>query len=98
MAYRIEYGNTINKTFFKLKKKTKRSQSFWMVVFVCLTVLGYTALCYKDVLLINLLPGDAAVTASAITTLVNDVKSGECIGEAVTTFCREIIQNAAISQ
>ncbi len=98
MAYLIEYENTIKKTFFQLGRKRKRIQSIWVVVLVCVIVLGYIAINYKDILLTYLLPGDASVTASAIHSLINDIKAGQGVEEAVTAFCREIIHNAAISQ
>lgn len=44
-----------------------------------------------------LIPGDAAVTAAAWDGMTENIAAGENIGDAITTFCREIIENADIS-
>ena len=98
MAYMVEYGETITRKVFALSNKGKKRKGLWIIVLLCITILGYTALCYKDALLMHLLPGDAAVTASALNTLVNDVKAGHNLADAVTAFCLEIVQNAAVVQ
>lgn len=41
-----------------------------------------------------LLPGDPDVTAQAFSVMMDDLRSGEPMGEAVTVFCREILSNA----
>ena len=41
-----------------------------------------------------LLPGDPAVTAAALENMVDNIKDGNSIAEAVTAFCREIVENA----
>ena len=41
-----------------------------------------------------LLPGEASRTEVAVQTLVERVARGEPVGEAVTAFCREILENA----
>lgn len=38
-----------------------------------------------------MLPGDAEVTAEALQGLVSDLGDGESLGDAVTAFCKEII-------
>ena len=40
-----------------------------------------------------LLPGDPTVTKAALTELIEDLKAGEHFGDAVTAFCREVIQS-----
>lgn len=49
---------------------------------------------YKDTLLRWLLPGDSAVTAAALGELAENVQEGVPAGEAITAFCREILNNA----
>ena len=41
-----------------------------------------------------LLPGDPAVTAAALENMTDGLRSGDSLVEAVTAFCREIIDNA----
>jgi hypothetical protein len=38
-----------------------------------------------------LLPGDEEITAAALEGMVSDLRAGEPVGEAVESFCREII-------
>lgn len=38
-----------------------------------------------------LLPGDEEITASALESMIADLRSGEPVGEAVEAFCKEII-------
>lgn len=45
-----------------------------------------------------LIPGDNAVTRAAFGALVEDVKEGESVKTAITTFCMEILDGAEISQ
>ena len=41
-----------------------------------------------------LLPGDPAVTAAALEGMVLDLREGENLYDAVTAFCREIMEHA----
>ena len=45
----------------------------------------------------NLLPGDAAVTEAAISSLVSDLSQGVHFGDAITACFTEIIESAQIS-
>lgn len=42
-----------------------------------------------------LLPGDPAVTAAALQGMMEDLKEGQGIVNAVTAFCREILAHAS---
>lgn len=41
-----------------------------------------------------LLPGDAEATGRAVTVLVEDLRAGEPVGDAVKAFCGEILTHA----
>ena len=41
-----------------------------------------------------LIPGDEAITRKAFQTMIEDVKEGERVSDAVTTFCEEILAGA----
>ena len=43
------------------------------------------------------LPGDSEVTGQAVASLVEDLREGQAVGDAVTTFCREILAHAEYS-
>lgn len=42
-----------------------------------------------------LLPGDEDITAAALEGIVSDLRAGEPLGEALETFCKEIIAGGA---
>ncbi|MBQ7340855.1 MAG: hypothetical protein IJW41_01635 [Oscillospiraceae bacterium] len=41
-----------------------------------------------------LLPGDPDKTQAALATLTEDIRAGESLGQAITAFCQEIVDNA----
>ena len=50
----------------------------------------------REVLQEMIWPGDAAVTRQAAEAFVEELRFGEPIGDAVESFCREIIKSADI--
>ena len=64
----------------------------FLLAFLLLTKLFWPA--GTDKLRRILLPGDPDVTAHAATALVDDLRTGEPVGEAVKTFCGEILAHA----
>lgn len=94
MGYRVEYKS------FGEEKKRPKPRKYKQAVMAAALVLALTgsALTVKATGLSwvqkYLLPGDPEVTAAALEQMVDDLRSGRGIGEAVTAFCREIIENA----
>ena len=74
-------------------------------------IAAYTALCFALFAVLTMafwpegkaliqdvfLPGDAAVTAQALENMVDHLRAGEAIGDAVVVFCREIIAGANLA-
>ena len=94
MGYRIEYGDRA-----AVRKERKgRSLLTRIVTVACILSLVAGALAVKHAGLTwvtdFLLPGDPAVTAAALENMVESIREGEPWGDAVTAFCREIIENA----
>lgn len=81
MAYRIEYPG---------KKKAKR-----FPVWIVLPALGGLAL-LRQRLGQFLLPGDPEVTGRALETLLAQLRQGIRAGEAVSTFCKTVVQGAGL--
>ena len=94
MSYRIEYrsGGELRKSW-KPKRPIGR-----VAVVICVLSLVAGALAIKHTGLswvkTVLLPGDPAVTAAALENMVENIRDGESLVDAVTAFCREIIENA----
>ena len=89
MSYRIVYSSQIQ------KMPIKRKGSPWVAGIAVFLIL---ALCLTagsgEWLQDLLLPGDAAVTGAALQNMVEDLKNGENLTDAVTAFCKEILDNA----
>lgn len=94
MSYRITY------TSFGEEKKMPESKRKWTgvaaAVLVMVLVIGAIAVKNTGLRWVQtfLLPGDPAVTAAALEDMVEDLKNGDSLGEAVTAFCREIVAHA----
>lgn len=81
MAYRIEYPG---------KKKAKR-----FPVWIVLPALGGLALLRQSFGRF-LLPGDPEVTGQALEMLLTQLRQGIGAGEAVSTFCKTVVQGAGL--
>lgn len=40
-----------------------------------------------------LLPGEETLTEAAFQDMMGDIRAGETLGDALTAFCREIVEN-----
>lgn len=93
MSYYVEYNPELNTKYPKslnIKSKMKLIRSIvWILI-----LSGGFWLC-QDELVDILIPGDNEVTISAVSSLVENVQSGEPVYESLMTFCDEIIVNAA---
>lgn len=88
MGYRITYGDGLQKT--KLLPQSKKNKAGYAVVIAVLIF----ALILGSGLWRKHLPGDACVTERALHELVTDLREGETVLDAVTAFCKEILDNA----
>ncbi len=92
MGYRIEYDK-----LGKLPQPArKHRKGVFAVILVLLLVCGAIAVKSAGLDWVKefLIPGDPEITAAALDTLVEDLRSGEGLAEAVRAFCQEIIDNA----
>jgi len=90
MGYRIEYGQQIIRK--QISNRTKKRGKTAAVVTVAMLTIGILGAKFNPEVL---LPGDKAVTAMALQTLVEDLKTGERFADAVTTFCITIVENGS---
>ena len=94
MGYRINYDQIEVKN-----AKQKSQKGKW--ISVCLIVIAL--ICAISIKVVGLewvqtvlLPGDPAVTAAALEGMVENLREGYSLIEAVTEFCREIVSYATI--
>lgn len=96
MAYRIVYGTD--------KPQKEKSDFSWLQfqvitsVFLLLFTIGVRQLWPEGTQKLReiLLPDTQSETRSAFEVLAENLASGESIGDAVTVFCQEILNEAAL--
>lgn len=91
MGYRITYGQNVIKSKLPPDRRTVVLRKWIVSALACLALV--LALSSKTVRH-YLLPGDPVVTERALHELASDLRSGEKVSDAVTAFCREILDNA----
>lgn len=91
MSYRITYEQSVKKVDLTAKHSAGQFKKWIYLTVVC--VLSVAALSSNKVRSF-LLPGDPQVTEKALIELVNDFREGTAASDAVTAFCREILDNA----
>ena len=96
MSYRISYenGTVTKKKRSHLKDRYRILLRFVVVLIVCIAgvcVLRGHANKFMD----YMLPGDPETTQSALTAMSEEIKDGRPLKDVITTFCREIIDNAS---
>ena len=98
MGYKIQYSQTGESARVEIKKQKKNNQLRNMII-VCVLVIFCFALYMVNVneivLLDYFLPGDPEVTRAALKSFADNLKLGIGFYDAVTAFCREIIENAS---
>lgn len=92
MGYQISYGPIKTKDSVKMRGKTVRA--FALVICIIALVIGLQVSGVGKTLWRWMLPGNPEVTSAALDTMAESLKQGDSVGEAVTAFCREIIENA----
>ena len=92
MSYRVEYNAMEVKQDKKRDIKTRQ----WLLGMVCLLgiVTGIYVCGMGDRVKELLLPGDAELTQSAFSDMVERLSQGENAVTAFTAFCQEIIDHA----
>lgn len=84
MGYRICYGKEAESSLWPMTLG-------WFLVFLLLVGVFWPQ--GRQTLRDILLPGDWAVTASALEGLVQDIRAGEELEQAVEGFCRLVLED-----
>lgn len=95
MGYMIQYDPERNERYPSTVVVTGKKVLRKVLVILVMVVLLGTAILYRDDLIRCFLPGDGEVATLALEELIRDFQTGTPLGEAITTFCREIIASAA---
>lgn len=90
MGYLIRYDI---RGFAKKKRRRDRvsrkkiAKFCFGAVLACVLVLGIISGKFKSVIY----PGDTTVTKAAVNQMIEDIKEGESVAEALATFCKDVI-------
>ena len=89
MSYTVEYNpelrNSYPMEYRKQRKLPIKAMAVALGVFVTLYALNAAGV------LRYIIPGDPAVTAGAFSSMVEQVRSGQTVREAIFTFIKDII-------
>lgn len=93
MAYRIEYGSPVPPQYIKRTNPLRLQimTAVFLLTFSLLVRQFFPAGTQK--LRQLLLPGTPSVTQAALDTLMGDLRNGESLTDAFTTFCVYIIDH-----
>ena len=94
MGYIITYGHSNGKSYRFKRVRSITWRGFAAALLVVLLALLVLNPQIRGQVKNFLLPGDAEVTEAALIEMVSSIKEGEPVGDAVTAFCREIIDGA----
>lgn len=89
VSYQINYDPSRRRKFYTVKHKKIPS---WILAVACIAL---AATIFHNELKNFLIPGDPQITSAAFSSLTEDLQAGESFKNAVTAFCREIIDGAA---
>jgi hypothetical protein len=94
LGYRIKYEGdmVITTTQPAMNKKAKRI--LCIAISICSIVMLLSVSSGLDKLKEWILPGNAKITETALNTFATDLKQGEPLDDAITAFCREILDHA----
>ena len=92
MGYRVCYSPEDNKRYPEVNKQGRGRGARYIVITLAV-ILSLTIPKVRERLRMWLIPGDEAVTSGAFTQMVEDIQSGNPVGDAVTVFCQEILDH-----
>jgi len=89
MSYAVEYNPELRRTYPIKKQKMYRVPIKPIAITIVVLASFYTA--YRLGILRWIVPGDPAVTTDAFSTMIEDVRSGQGVSDAVFSFCKNVI-------
>lgn len=90
MGYRISYEKKRKEILFENKEKKSKKRKLIGIIVMLLVIISFFLLQNRNIRR-TFLPGNGAVTEKAIEHFVYSIQNGTGVGEAVSTFCREIV-------
>ena len=91
MSYTVEYNPELRNTYPMNNRKLRNFPVRTLVVALGVIMLLYTL--NTTGVLRALIPGDPVVTAGAFSDMIEQVRTGQTVSEAIFSFFKEIIMN-----
>ena len=89
MGYIVEYTPQLRDSY-PMKRRNKRKFPIWTLVIITSLLVVLYSLNTTDILRF-IIPGDPAITAGAFSSMVDQVRAGESVSEAIFHFFKEVI-------
>ena len=93
MRYSVQYEPDKNDLYPQVSKQNKGTGSYIFIGCILLAAV-LTVSIFKETIISWIVPGDDQITIHAAEAMVDRLKDGSSIGDAVTAFCEEILYNA----
>lgn len=90
MPYSVRYGPE-DSDKYPVKTTSARKKSRYVVAITLLILAIVLTIRFRETLVSWLIPGDDQMTLQSTEELLSDLREGVPIGEALTTFCEEIV-------
>lgn len=98
LGYTIQYGSSGKAESAWNSGRRKYKKRITAVVLLAVLCAGLLLSGGAEKLKNLIIPGDPEVTKAAFAQFTEDIRQGERVGDAITAFCREIIDNAVIQE
>lgn len=93
MAYKIQYSPEVAHRYPSKGSCTQIKPGRWVIIVLALAALLWVrAKGIPDFLI----PGDPDVTRSAAATMMDEIRAGVPVDDAITVFCKEILHGAGL--
>ena len=89
MSYTVEYNPELRKSY-PMKKRIVTNFPIKPVA-ITLGILVALFVVHRLDVLHWIIPGDPAVTTGAFSSMVEDVRSGQTVSDAIVSFCKNVI-------
>ena len=94
MSYKIQYSPETSSQYPQYRSNKPFNYKRWLTVAIAIVAVLWIHLYGVPDFLI---PGNPEVTKTAASTLVDEIKNGATVGNAVTAFCKTILDGAEVS-
>lgn len=93
MAYKIQYSPEKAHCYPSVTNRVKFKVGKWVILLLALAAAAWMRV---NGIPDFLIPGDPTVTRTAATTMIDELRAGVSMSDAVTVFCKEILHGAGL--